>query len=312
MKHFKSGAEVAKEIGISPQALEQTFKTYNEIAKTKNDPFGKKYFQNVPIEMNDQFYVAFVTPVVHYCMGGLEIGPEGHVKNPKGVIPGLFACGEVAGGVHGANRLGGSSLLGCVVYGRVAGDSAVRALLSNLLSAPAASKRAASISQHVSGSPVQAVVGQNGVTTRVDIAPGQRRVQLEVVWDESGEVTNVSGTSDSAAPDASASASAPVSGSATPGPAAPAAPAAKVDRNRVISPEEVAKHNSDKDCWVIVNGQVLDVTKFLPEHPGGAKAILLYAGKDATEEFNMLHKPTVVEKYAPDSVIGRTAPASKL
>ncbi|RKP09846.1 cytochrome b5-like heme/steroid binding domain-containing protein [Thamnocephalis sphaerospora] len=67
---------------------------------------------------------------------------------------------------------------------------------------------------------------------------------------------------------------------------------------------EVAKHNKEDDCWVIVNGQVLDVTSFLPDHPGGKKAILLFAGKDATEEFNMLHKPDVVEKYAPESIIG--------
>ncbi|ORY07221.1 cytochrome b5, partial [Basidiobolus meristosporus CBS 931.73] len=68
--------------------------------------------------------------------------------------------------------------------------------------------------------------------------------------------------------------------------------------------EEVAKHNTKEDCWVIVNGQVLDVTKFLPDHPGGAKAILLFAGRDASEEFNMLHKPDVVEKYSPESIIG--------
>jgi len=49
---------------------------------------------------------------------------------------------------------------------------------------------------------------------------------------------------------------------------------------------------------------VLDVTSFLKDHPGGKKAILLFAGRDATAEFNMLHKPDVVEKYAPDSVIG--------
>jgi len=48
----------------------------------------------------------------------------------------------------------------------------------------------------------------------------------------------------------------------------------------------------------------LDVTKFLPDHPGGKKAILLYAGKDATEEFNMLHEKNVVVKYAPDAIIG--------
>lgn len=45
---------------------------------------------------------------------------------------------------------------------------------------------------------------------------------------------------------------------------------------------EVAKHNNDKSCWVIVHGQAYDVTDFLPDHPGGSKIILKYAGKDAT------------------------------
>merc|ERR1712061_825087 len=52
------------------------------------------------------------------------------------------------------------------------------------------------------------------------------------------------------------------------------------------------------------NGEVLDVTKFLSEHPGGELAILTFAGKDASEEFNMIHPPDVIPKYAPDAVIG--------
>lgn len=55
------------------------------------------------------------------------------------------------------------------------------------------------------------------------------------------------------------------------------------DINKEWTMEEVSKHNKENDCWVVVNGQVLDVTKFLNDHPGGKKAILLYAGKDATE-----------------------------
>merc|ERR1719401_2987980 len=68
--------------------------------------------------------------------------------------------------------------------------------------------------------------------------------------------------------------------------------------------EEVAKHNTKADCWVVVNGEVLDVTKFLSEHPGGELAILTFAGRDASEEFNMIHPPDVIPKYAPDAVIG--------
>merc|ERR1719401_2841174 len=72
-----------------------------------------------------------------------------------------------------------------------------------------------------------------------------------------------------------------------------------------ITLAEVAKHNTKTDCWVVVNGEVLDVTKFLSEHPGGELAIITFAGKDATEEFNMIHPPDVIPKYAPDAIIGK-------
>merc|ERR1739847_50346 len=67
---------------------------------------------------------------------------------------------------------------------------------------------------------------------------------------------------------------------------------------------EVAKHITKEDCWVVVNGNVMDVTNFLKDHPGGELAILTFAGKDASEEFNMIHPPDVIGKYAPDAVIG--------
>jgi len=69
--------------------------------------------------------------------------------------------------------------------------------------------------------------------------------------------------------------------------------------------EEVAKHTTKGDCWVVVAGQVLNVTNFLSQHPGGELAIITFAGKDATEEFNMIHPPDVIGKYAPDAVIGK-------
>merc|ERR1740138_440347 len=77
--------------------------------------------------------------------------------------------------------------------------------------------------------------------------------------------------------------------------------------------EEVAKHTTKSDCWVVVAGQVLNVTTFLSQHPGGELAILTFAGKDATEEFNMIHPPDVIGKYAPDAIIGKVgsgAPAA--
>merc|ERR1711904_616322 len=70
-----------------------------------------------------------------------------------------------------------------------------------------------------------------------------------------------------------------------------------------ITAEEVAKHNNKESCWVILHDRVLDVTKFLGDHPGGELAILTFAGKDATEEFDMIHPPDVIEKYLPATAI---------
>merc|ERR1719284_353827 len=68
--------------------------------------------------------------------------------------------------------------------------------------------------------------------------------------------------------------------------------------------EEVAKHTKKGDVWVVLHGRVLNVSNFLSQHPGGELAILTFAGKDASAEFDMIHPPDVIEKYAPDAVIG--------
>merc|ERR1719271_1911893 len=81
-----------------------------------------------------------------------------------------------------------------------------------------------------------------------------------------------------------------------------------------ITKEEVAKHNSKASCWVILHDKVLDVTSFLKDHPGGELAILTFAGKDATEEFDMIHPPDVLDKYLDKSafvgVVGDGAAAA--
>jgi len=288
MKKFSNGAALAAELGIAVKVLEETFSQYNQGAQQKKDPFGKKYFHNVPFKTNDEFYVSIVTPVVHYCMGGIEIDPDGKVQAPSGPILGVFGAGELCGGVHGANRLGGSSLLGCVVFGRVAGESAARYLLETLIANQGnrATKRLANLA------------GQLAPHVRVDVEPNQSRINIEVLWTEPS-----TGVQNHQPPTVTPQAS--PKAVATPTPDRP-----KVDSNKEYTLEEVAKHNTEKDCWVIVNGQVLDVTDFLKDHPGGKKAILIYAGRDATAEFNMLHKPDVISKYAPESIIGRVKGAT--
>jgi len=97
MKKFPNGAALAKEMGVDVKVLEETFNAYNEGAKQNKDPFGKKYFHNLPFTINDEFYASIVTPVLHYTMGGLEITHDSEVLGDKGVIPGLFAAGELCG-----------------------------------------------------------------------------------------------------------------------------------------------------------------------------------------------------------------------
>lgn len=85
------------------------------------DRFGRGVFGH-PI--GDDLYYGVVTPVLHFTMGGIEITRTANVVTTSGaVVPNLYAVGEVSGGLHGANRLGGSSLLECVVFGRVVAES---------------------------------------------------------------------------------------------------------------------------------------------------------------------------------------------
>jgi len=293
MKRVESGDALAKEMGLKPEVLKATFDKYNAGAKAKKDPFGKKFFHGGEYRLNDYFHVAHMTPVLHYTMGGLNIDPESRVLSEEGKpIPGLFASGEVAGGVHGANRLGGSSLLGCVVFGRVSGDSAAAYLLGQGASGSSAAGRLGSVKGHLMQT-----------TVRVDEA--SNKVVMEVSW---GGQQGHSSVSSSSKADGQKQSDVPPSadtGKAKEKKEEKAKEAAAPEKKEgSYTAEEVAKHNKKDDCWVIIDGQVLDVTNFMPDHPGGEKAILLYAGRDATEEFNMLHDPKVIPRYAPEAVIG--------
>merc|ERR1712012_410315 len=155
----ESGKALAADMGVSLEVLQQTHEEHFQAAKkTEKDPdggswpaypsgkswdeasgktgSGKKFYHNIipgSAVAKEEFYVAIITPVIHYCMGGLEIDTDSAVLSTStGIaIPGLYAAGEVAGGVHGNNRLGGNSLLDCVVFGRVAGKAAAKYILGD-------------------------------------------------------------------------------------------------------------------------------------------------------------------------------------
>ncbi|XRM48747.1 Osmotic growth protein [Aspergillus tubingensis] len=283
-----TGKELAKEIGCGEAALKKTFDDYNLIAEgKKKDPWNKRFFHNLPFSIDDDFHVALMEPVLHFTMGGIEINEHAQVLNSeKEAFDGLFACGELAGGVHGANRLGGSSLLGCVVYGRVAGDSASQYLFQKLLSggASTAAQRLGQISLHIDPS-----------------TPGKISVEWGGSGAAGGQVTAGAGTPAAAAQGAK-SAATPAGAAET---AKPKEPAKFSIPEKEYSMEEIAKHNKKDDLWIVVKGVVLDVTNWLDEHPGGANALFNFMGRDATEEFAMLHDDEVIPKYAGHIVIGR-------
>jgi len=297
MKYYPSGEEFAKDIGVPLSVLEKTHQDHYEAAKkTEKDPdggswpaypsgkswddcsgktgSGKKFYHNIlpGSEVKTQpFYVAIITPVIHYCMGGLEIDAEGAVLGKTGApIKGLYCAGEVAGGVHGNNRLGGNSLLDCVVFGRVTGKAATKYILG-------ADVKNVDLKELTGG-------GLSGAVTSSKFSGGSYEDNMN----------EAKGGAPAAKGDATTT----------------VAPAKKEKKPKSggggggLTLAEVAKHTSKTDCWVVVAGQVLDVTKFLGEHPGGELAILTFGGKDATEEFNMIHPPDVIPKYAPYAPIG--------
>ena len=116
--------ELAKAMGVDEAALAETMNNWNGYVEAKNDPdFGRTSFAN-PLN-TAPYYAIKVTAGVHHTMGGLKINPNTEVLNENGeVIPGLFAAGEVTGGVHGANRLGGNAVADFTVFGRIAGQAA--------------------------------------------------------------------------------------------------------------------------------------------------------------------------------------------
>jgi hypothetical protein len=260
-----SGADLAKEIGVPPESLQATLAAYNTAAEKLAgkepapyaahgggktwDKFGKKFFPNGPLEMDDEFHVAVVTPAIHYCMGGLQINVNGNVVDAQGkAIQGLYAAGEVTGGVHGKECLGGNALLDCVVFGRVAAKACTKFMLGEV-----ERESLAELSGKLSGGTVVVAGGDDD--------------------DDDDDEEDAGGGG--------------------------------------ITVEEVAAHNTATDCWVIVNNKVIDVTAFLKTHPGGEAAIMAFAGKDASVEWNMIHAPNFLDVHVPDKILGEIGGKAK-
>lgn len=117
-------AGLAKAIGLDASTLEKTMITYAGYVKNgKDEEFGRVHLTQT-LEKGP-YYAIPVTPSIHHTMGGLKIDPKTHVLNKEGQpVEGLYAAGEITGGVHGGNRIGGNAVADIIIFGRIAGQTA--------------------------------------------------------------------------------------------------------------------------------------------------------------------------------------------
>ena len=145
-KYVKTGITVqaetieglAEQLGIDPAVLAKTLADWNECVKNQNDPeFGRTTGMEADLT-TAPYYAIKIAPGIHHTMGGVKIDTSAHVINTEGqIIPGLYAAGEVTGGVHGGNRLGGNAVADIVIFGRIAAETAVSEMNAAAEKAPA-------------------------------------------------------------------------------------------------------------------------------------------------------------------------------
>jgi len=217
-------------------------------------------------------YVAEVTAALYTCSGGLNAGwtrdLAGKVLNAAGQpIAGLFAAGEATSVPFPKLwSVSGIPMLYCIYSGRMAGRAAAAAVPTN-------------------GSVVQSlreIMGSamdkpsNGIKPTNGAAPEEKKPEekpLEEMTTEEliAKIKDLEANGSLRAPPAD-------------------------DGPKGITMEEVKKHSTKEDAWLVVNGDVIDVTKWIPIHPGGEQAVVAYLGQDASDEWNMIHKAGTIEK----------------
>ena len=123
--------ELASKIGVDAEGLKKTLEDYASYQASKTDAEFGRASMELPLTQAP-YYAALSVPAIHHTMGGVKINTSTEVLKEDGsVIPGLYAAGEVTGGIHGGNRLGGNAVTDIVVFGRIAGENADKYVLAN-------------------------------------------------------------------------------------------------------------------------------------------------------------------------------------
>ena len=118
--------EAAEAFGIDAAKLAETIENYNKMVDAQTDTQFERKSMNMKIEQGP-FYIVAATPAIHHTMGGIKINTNAEVLSTENqIIPGLYAAGEVTGGIHGSNRLGSCAIADITVFGRIAGEEAAK------------------------------------------------------------------------------------------------------------------------------------------------------------------------------------------
>jgi len=121
--------ELAEKMGVDPDGLEKTIKRYNEVfvKNGRDDDFHKQPVNLTKRIEDGPFWACYTGMTVHHTMGGINTNVKAQALDWEGkVIPGLYAAGEITGGIHGTNRVGGNAVLDCFVFGQIAGENAAK------------------------------------------------------------------------------------------------------------------------------------------------------------------------------------------
>ncbi len=124
--------DVAAEMGVDAANLQASIDAYNEVVGGAEDEFGFVANNTADAAMTEgPWYACRKVPTVHHTMGGIKVNVESEACDADGnPIPGLYAAGEVTGGIHGSNRLGGNAIADCMTFGRNAGTNAATYVLA--------------------------------------------------------------------------------------------------------------------------------------------------------------------------------------
>lgn len=303
---------LAEWMGVNKEVIRKSMNQYQKSAAKGVDEWGKVEFRGIPRKNleSEIFFAGRVTPVLHYCMGGITIDSEGNVLTEEGSrIEGLHAAGEVTGGVHGNNRLGGNSLLECTVFGTIVGKKLPikgTQTVQSGLGATSLKQGKSAKNEHriVSSEELQmhndegdCWVAINGIvydfTEFAEEHPAGAE-SIHALAGKDGSEAFGAVHNDRILEDFQDEVIGQLASSLN--------SLSKMEsnfsinseegNNRDITSAELSLHNTTIDCWVALHGDVYNITEFAKTHPGGPKLIHKLAGRDGTLSFEAVHSAT--------------------